>query len=114
MHKFQVSGLTKENVIGWGIKGISVTVIFNDLFFKICKLRKIKFEDWRKLDNEVKNKVENTILQALQSTYTHTIVGQERNTIKHKTSIFYRLLQCSFLSVRKSNHYWTEFAYIFK
>lgn len=54
MHKFQVSGLTKENVIGWGIKGISVTVIFNDLFFKICKLRKIKFEDWRKLDNEVK------------------------------------------------------------
>lgn len=60
MHKIQVSGLTKENVIGECIKGISVTIIFNDLFCKICKHRKIKFEDQRKLDNEVKTKSKKT------------------------------------------------------
>lgn len=54
------------------IKGISVIIIFDDLLFKrkISKANIENSEDWKKLDNENKNKVaENTILQALVHLY---------------------------------------------
>lgn len=85
------------------IKGIPVTIIFDDLFFnrKISKANIENSEDWKKLDNENKNKVaENTILQALQSTYTHPIVAWETLNVLSTSAM-------QFLRVRKSNH-WME------